>query len=199
MRIAFDGEMAARDSGSRGKDSRVLIASLAGRFPDSSFDVYIRGKKENVLLKPLLDYPNVRLCRPEHPVLRHFPALWERFGMARELKRRGTDVFHGLDDRLPCGIRKSGAVRSAVSVHDLSFLSGSRDCSWLERHRLNIRVRSSVRKADIIVASSDDTARDVVKYYFIPKQKIAVPCPEGSGGDRLADKMMEIYRGLAGR
>ena len=115
MRIAFDGKKAARNMAGLGNYSRFVIKSLARRFPDVRFDVYISRKGDSRLLESLREFPNISICYPTHPVLRHFPKLWERYGIPYELNRSGADVFHGLGNVLPANIRKNTKTLRNVS------------------------------------------------------------------------------------
>lgn len=61
-----------------------------------------------------------------------------------------------------------------AEIDSLGFLSERSGYSWLRRHWMNTRYRKACRKADKIVAADGKTAADIVKYYFIPKEKISV-------------------------
>lgn len=174
MRIAFDGKKAARNRAGLGNYSRFVIGTMARRFPDCMFDIYISKDRTPSLLSSLEELPNVRICRPTHPVLKHFPFLWEMFGIPYELSKRETDIFHGLGNVLPRNIRKAVGVKSVVTIHDLIFVSYPDTYNWIDRHLYNIKFRRACRQADRIIAVSKCTARDIVKYYFTPKQKITV-------------------------
>lgn len=67
-------------------------------------------------------------------------------------------------------INQSG--KKVVLVEDLSFLSDRQRFNWIQRHYRNIRHRRACRKSDIIMAASEKVATDIVKYYFIPKNRI---------------------------
>ncbi|MCF0176976.1 MAG: hypothetical protein HUJ94_09060 [Bacteroidales bacterium] len=59
-----------------------------------------------------------------------------------------------------------------VEVEDLSFLRDREKFNWLSRHWFSFRHRKALRKADHVIAMSEDVAHDVVRYYFIPKYKV---------------------------
>ncbi len=62
-----------------------------------------------------------------------------------------------------------------VKVNDLSFLSDrNHDYGWFKRHYRHHRLRRSLKKARVIVVTNPDLARDLVKYYFVPKNKINI-------------------------
>ena len=65
--------------------------------------------------------------------------------------------------------------RRVVEVGDLSYLK-ERDhhYNWFQRHYHHHSLRIALKKADLVVVSTPETAVDVVRYYFVPKDKIKV-------------------------
>ncbi len=62
-----------------------------------------------------------------------------------------------------------------VEVHDLSFLSDrDHDYGWFRRHYRHHRLRRALKKARTIIASNPEVAKDLTRYYFIPKDRISV-------------------------
>ena len=62
-----------------------------------------------------------------------------------------------------------------VEVEDLSFLK-DRDhpYGWFKRHSRHHRLRRALKKADRVIAADGIVAVDLVKYYFVSKEKIVV-------------------------
>ena len=65
--------------------------------------------------------------------------------------------------------------QNVVEVDSLSYLS-DRDhhYNWFQRHYHHHRLRIALKKADIVIVNDSQTAFDVVRYYFIPKEKIVI-------------------------
>ena len=71
--------------------------------------------------------------------------------------------------------RETETGKMAVEVYDLSFLrEKEHPYGWLRRHFLHLRLKLALRKADIIYVSETSTGIDLVRYYFVPKDKIKV-------------------------
>lgn len=65
--------------------------------------------------------------------------------------------------------------RRIVEVEDLSFLADrEHPYNWFQRHFHHHRLRIALKKADCIIAASPKVATDLVRYYFVPKDKITV-------------------------
>ncbi len=65
--------------------------------------------------------------------------------------------------------------KKVVEVHDLSFLSDrNHRYGWLKRHYRHHLLRRALKKSRVIIASNPDVAKDLTRYYFIPKNRIIV-------------------------
>ena len=68
--------------------------------------------------------------------------------------------------------KKSG--KRVVEVGDLSFISDrNHGYGWLRLHLKHHRLRRALKRAEVI-AADQQSAKDVVKYYFVPKDKIVL-------------------------
>ena len=60
-----------------------------------------------------------------------------------------------------------------VEVRDLSYLKDrNHPYNWFQRHYHHHRLRIALRRADRVLAENDTVATDLVRYYFVPKDKI---------------------------
>ena len=110
---------------------------------------------------------------PRSSVMKRFRALWRTFFIKRGLLQDGVQLYHGLSNELPVGIRRTG-IRSVVTIHDLIFLRYPQYYHRLDRIIYNRKFNYACRKADRIVAVSECTKRDIVKFYGISPEKIDV-------------------------
>lgn len=62
-----------------------------------------------------------------------------------------------------------------VEVDDLSYLS-DRDhpYNWFQRHFHHHRLRLALKKADNIIVPDENVATDLVRYYFVSKDRIII-------------------------
>jgi glycosyltransferase involved in cell wall biosynthesis len=82
------------------------------------------------------------------------------------------NIFHGPSHILP--LSKQRGVKYVVTIHDLSFLVLPHQYDWKHRLYYGWRVASSVKMADMVVADSHNTKRDIIHYYQIPPERIQV-------------------------
>ena len=69
--------------------------------------------------------------------------------------------------------RKTGKM--TIEVTDLSFLKEKdHPYGWFRRHFFHFRLKLALRNADTIYVSDTSTGIDLVRYYFVSKDKIVV-------------------------
>lgn len=64
--------------------------------------------------------------------------------------------------------------RRVLQIESLAFLYQREGYNWLQRHWLNIKHKRAIRRADIIKVPDPQTAYELEKYYFVPRETIVV-------------------------
>lgn len=103
------------------------------------------------------------------------------FGAAAH--RSGASIFHATDPFRPWRTRR---LRQVVTAYDLIPLRETAMlASWRPHHRLVYRAYlKQIRAAEVVVAISDATARDIVELLGVPDNRIAVVSPVVTAPDR---------------
>jgi glycosyltransferase involved in cell wall biosynthesis len=100
-------------------------------------------------------------------------AAWFDTVQAQKLTRaHRPDIFHGPSHILP--LRKLSGVKYVVTVHDLAFRVLPEQYEWRHRLYYGWQVARSLRMADLVVADSHNTRRDVLRFYPVPPERVAV-------------------------
>lgn len=171
--IGFDAKRANANRTGLGNYSRFIIRALKESGSGDRFNLYIPKRKANPEYDELLELPGVHSCLPSNPVWRRLSALWRTFFIASQLKSEGVELFHGLSNELPMGLRRR-AIRSIVTIHDLIFELLPECYKPIDRLIYRWKFRSACRRADRVVAVSECTKRDIVRLYGIAPEKIEV-------------------------
>lgn len=80
------------------------------------------------------------------------------------------DIFHGTDSRLP----RFKHAKKVVTIHDLfSVISSKFANARFRYHKIN-RYYEAIERADLIIADSMNTQRDLVERLEVPRSKIRV-------------------------
>lgn len=169
LNIGFDGKRAARNFTGLGNYSRYILKILSKYYPDNAYRVYIPGELDP-RAGDLTALPSLNFCYPKNI---KFNLFWRSFGILRNLKSDGIDLFHGLSNEIPFGIKKTG-IATVVTIHDLIFLRYPEYYPWFDRKIYNLKFRYACKNADKIIAISEQTKSDIIRYYQIPESRIEV-------------------------
>ena len=149
LTIGFDGKRAAHNYTGLGNYSRYIIRILSEYFPVNKYKVYstqaIRSRQDDSAWQ---NHPSVSFAQPKQ---KRFKSLWRSYGIIKDLKRDGIDIYHGLSNEIPFGIQKSG-IRSVVTIHDLIFLRFPEYYPAFDRKMYQLKFRYACKKADKIIA-----------------------------------------------
>lgn len=96
---------------------------------------------------------------------------WNGWRLPRYLRRHAVDVYH-TQYIVPFFVPKRTKV--VTHIHDVSFRAYPQYIARVDRWFLSLLIPRSLRRADAIIAPSEFTKREIVKYYAVPEEKIAV-------------------------
>jgi glycosyltransferase involved in cell wall biosynthesis len=167
MLLGFDAKRAFQNSTGLGNYSRDVLRVLARHYPEHR---YLANGPRRVAGR-LAD--GVEPRGPDGALGRFIPSLWRVAGLAAQAARDGVELFHGLSNELPLGLTRTG-VRSVVSIHDLIFERFPSLYRPVDRRIYRWKFRSASQRADLVVAVSEQTRRDLVELYRIDPARIRV-------------------------
>ncbi len=170
MRIGFDAKRLYNNFTGLGNHSRTTIDILTDEFPENDYFLYTPKIKHNDITAPYLQKQSCRTITPTGLIR---GSLWRTFELTSRINRDKIDLFHGLSNELPVGIRHSGA-RSVVTIHDVAFRTFTDMYHWADRHMYDLKWRYAVNNADRIIAISKCTKDDIIRFYDVDESKIDV-------------------------
>ncbi len=164
MKISFDSKRAFNNFSGLGNYSRTLIRDLERMFPNNSYTLYTPKIKECSETRYLLDSKKFKIIAPKSKLL---SSLWRSWGVISDIKRDEPDIYHGLSHDLPFSVRKGGGkgTKYVVTIHDVCYKSYPDMYGFFERLIYTFKYRHSLRVADAIVAISESTKNDIIKYF----------------------------------
>ncbi|MBS4040444.1 MAG: glycosyltransferase family 4 protein [Flavobacteriales bacterium] len=169
MRIGFDAKRLFHNQTGLGNYSRDLVRILHQYYPENSYILFNPKPKKNPRFQ--LSSPQIIEINPKG-FWKNIKSLWRSWGMSLAFKKLPLDIYHGLSGELPIGIPSN--VKKIVTIHDLIFL---RHPEWYNALDVKIHHKKfayACKKADIIIAISEQTKRDIVHYLKVPEHKIEV-------------------------
>jgi glycosyltransferase involved in cell wall biosynthesis len=172
MNIAFDGKRAVQNYTGLGNYSRYVVEILSEYAPEHSYILLAPKDRQNNRLDTVKSRTNVVFRFPQG-FWKKISALWRTVGIRADLQTVRADIFHGLSNEIPVGLHKAG-IRSVVSIHDLIFLRYPKFYPPIDRLIYRIKFSHACRNADRIIAVSECTGRDIIRFFGIPGDKIKV-------------------------
>jgi len=117
-----------------------------------------------------LDQPNVRVIKSRLPD--RFFLLWARYCSKFSFidSMVNVDVFHATS---VWGFPLRMAGKRVITVHDVTFLTTPDSYTKGELNLIKIFTRS-VQNADLVIADSSNTKKDLVELLMVPEDKIRV-------------------------
>lgn len=164
MKISLDAKRAYHNSRGLGNYSRDTIRLLTTFAPENEY--YLIGKPS-----AKYSFGGTTTVAP-HGIYRHCPTMFRSFGCVADL--RGMDVYMGLSGELPFGIHRVDALRKIVTIHDAIFIRYPELYSATYRYVFTQKVKYACHVADKIIAISEQTKRDVVRFFGVDEKKIEV-------------------------
>jgi glycosyltransferase involved in cell wall biosynthesis len=102
-----------------------------------------------------------------------FKIFWRTIGICKDLKKEKIDLFHGLSNEIPIGLKKIG-IPSVVTIHDLIFYRYPQYYPYFDRKIYELKVRYASKHADKIIAVSEQTKLDLINFFNVEESRIEV-------------------------
>ena len=169
LRLGFDAKRAFQNAAGLGNYSRFVLNALREHAP--ALDLLAYTPRPRTDLFP--SFPATRIKTPQAFPYQQLPALWRSYGVVSDLRRDSVQLYHGLSNELPSGL-PAASIRSMVTIHDLIFERFPQLYPWLDRQFYRTKTKAACAQADVIVAISQQTKRDLVDFYKIAPQRIQV-------------------------
>lgn len=169
MQIGFDAKRLYNNFTGLGNYSRTLVQNLNHYFPDDSYYLYTPKIRQDITTTPFLNNPAFHtICHPG--ILK---SLWRSSFIKKDLKRDKIDIYHGLSHEIPLNIAKTG-IRTVVTIHDIMYLAYPDMYTAIDRTIYKFKFQYACQHADKVIAISECTKQDIIRYLGTPENKIEV-------------------------
>lgn len=168
MNIGFDAKRYYFNRTGLGNYSRSLLDTLILKYPDHHYFLFSPKAKSEISQpsKP------VHTIVPQGFIDSLFPSFWRSQTSVKDINNH-VELYHGLSNELPFGIHRSG-VKTVVTIHDLIFERFPNQYRKTDVAIYRKKCRYACEVADLVVATSESTKRDIIAYYGIDVNKIEV-------------------------
>ncbi len=166
--IALNAQLLTDRAGYRSAGIRNYIYQLLKHLPDASdeFAYQVFTGIHKASLPPDMKVHRTR-WPTDNPLAR---IVWEQTVQPILLERISPDLYHALAFAGPL----VGHGPMVVTVYDLSFKRFPEAFNPLKRFYLSLMTGSTLRKSQMAIAISKSTKDDIVRFWEIPEERIAV-------------------------
>ena len=168
--VGFDAKRAFYNTSGLGNYSRNLLFALSNYHPENTYLLFTPKTKDRYILE---NESQFGLIEPSTAIFKSIKPLWRTRYMKDDISRNKVNVYHGLSQELPFGIGKTG-VKTIVTIHDLIFIRYPEFYNWIDARIYYYKLIYSCRVSDRIVAVSNQTKNDLVRFLDISPEKITV-------------------------
>lgn len=170
MHIGFDAKRYFHNTTGLGNYARTTVRGLLEQYPKHRYSLYTAracAKNSTFPAHPALTVQ--KAC----PLGRMVPTLWRSLMIPKFASRHGLDIYHGLSHEIPL-TPFPPKVRTVVTMHDLLFVTHPKLYPWIDRHLYVQKYRASCRRADLVLAISENTAADLQDVFRLDPRRIRV-------------------------
>ncbi len=170
MKIGYDAKRAFHNFTGLGNYSRTLIETLTTHFPENEYHLFTPKPHDNQRVTKVTTHPSVKIHLPS-PFQKKIAPIWRSYTIKNDIQKSGIHIFHGLSHELPLSLK---GVRTVVTMHDLIHERYPEFYPWIDRQVYSFKFKRACQQADIVVAISEQTKRDIIDFYKIEPSKIQV-------------------------
>lgn len=99
--------------------------------------------------------------------------LSRTFRLGKKTEADGCDLLHGLSNELPLDSTRLN-IPTVVTMHDVAWRTFPQMYHWIDRQLYDWKYGRACRLATRVIAISESTKRDVMRYYNVPEERIEV-------------------------
>ncbi len=180
MRVAFDATAIPPNRAGAGVYIFNLVQALAGIDRVNTYHVYA---KPDHIAELGIAQPNFHFtAMPHTSTLRRL--AWEQTTLPREIRRHKIDVLHSPHYTMPL----QPGCKSVVTFCDMIFVLFPSMHSRVRRSFFQRMMRRSAERADRLIAISESTRQDVLRFRSLPPERVVSIPLAASGAFRRVDE-----------
>ncbi len=169
LKIGYDAKRAFLNPTGLGNYSRTTISSLAHFYPENDYLLFTPKYNGQLFRLP----QHCTLIQPRSFWWQALKPLWRSYRITRIAEKSGLDIYHGLSHELPLDIQQT-AIKSVVTIHDLIFMRYPEFYKPADLEIYRNKLEYACRKADKVIAISQQTKNDLVDFICLNPGKIEV-------------------------
>ena len=172
MNIGFDAKRFFLNQTGLGNYSRDLVKGLLEHYPNHHYYLFTSSGGIDIQNKFLKNNNSATVVLP-NGINKYFKSVWRTLKLEKDLIKNDVQVYHGLSHEIPKK-NKDSKIKYVVTIHDLIFMRYPENYSQIDRKIYTKKVTYACENADVIIAISQQTKRDIIEFLKVPANKIKV-------------------------
>ncbi len=168
MIIGYDAKRLFHNQTGLGYYSRTLLTSLHDANPSFNAVLFEANPIHNELTSSYFKEDRYQIKKLNRPAWYH-----RSVNMNRAIAGSKIQVFHGLSNELPYQKLKTN-IPTVVTMHDVLFKSFPEDFPMVDRMIYQFKTSTALKRADMIIAISEATKKELLHYFPMDDHKIKV-------------------------
>lgn len=175
MKISFDVQPLL-DSGKTGVaySEAGLVGALTSDYPDDTFVFEFfssKSKKENERLIRSYMKENCITSTCDWFPAKLFRMLWPFIPIPYSLFfNNKSDITHFFNFTIPPFVQG----KKVVTIHDMAFMAYPETVRTRTKYILKLTIKKTIKRADKIIAVSEFSKQELMKYFSVPAEKVEV-------------------------
>jgi len=170
MKIGYDAKRAFHNTTGLGNYSRSLIRSVQSVAPQNAY--WLFNPKPNARFDSFFNPSISHVVTPSNALLKVAHPVWRTYRIGALVKEKKLDIYHGLSGELPASLPKD--TLKVVTIHDTIFISKPELYKAVDRKMYTKKLQHGVETANLVIATSEFTKKDILKYTDVAEEKVHV-------------------------
>ena len=166
MHIGFDAKRLFHNFTGLGNYSRTLVANLKHFHPETRITLFTPKGQRNRRTEQFFD-------TAKYDLFEGGGAAWRTWSIYKDINKYQPNIFHGLSHQIPFSSDKLNC-KTVVTIHDLIQRIRPRDFPAVDRMIYERKCKYACKNADAIIAISESTKADIVRYYKVDPDNVRV-------------------------
>jgi glycosyltransferase involved in cell wall biosynthesis len=168
MKIGFESKRVFENTTGLGNATRGIINAMLTYFPENEYHLFAPKQSDLFITKQ-----KYIIHQPNRFLHKKLSAIWRANWMVQDIEANNIDVFIGLAGELPIGLQKLNC-KKIVFVHDVIFERYPNQYNVMDVNIYRRKTKHACKIADVILVNSTATKNDLITFYNIDANKIAV-------------------------
>jgi len=171
MRIGFDAKRLFNNFTGLGNYSRFAVKALADYYPENEYLLYSPKIKSSTDAEYFFNKKKIELKSPSG-LQAKAGSIWRSYSLGNVALKDRVQLFHGLSNELPT--TKPKGLKTVVTIHDVIYKRYPDFYKPIDRLIYDYKFKTACESADKIIAVSEQTASDVIRFLNADEKKIQV-------------------------